>query len=347
MDYATQHIQELLASQKETPTEQPSVEPTNELVETPTENVEASDVVETSVENELQTETPEERIEQEEVAEQPKLAVNEKITELNDFLNRNPNKTEADYFNLKKPIDQIDEKELISKYLTEKEGLTPSELKLKLKEMEAANIDEDDDFADELDKESVEYLKAQAEKERLLKKATQFHNEQVQTILAPTESNNGENIDTPAPTEQEVQEFQRKIKLNYDAKIMQSTNEFQGVDIEVGGEKMTIIPSDEEKGKMRETGLKLNEITNKYFTPDGLALDKSDEFAKDVLFWQTPETRNAALQQAYEQGLENGRLSQMRTKQNINNSAKIEIGGADASREQILNKIYSASKLVR
>lgn len=331
MDYATQHLQDVINSRNEEATAPEVVE---EVVETVSE----------SVENNL--ETPEVTEEVEEVKVEQRLPVNEKITELNDFLHRNPNSTESDYFNLKKPIDQIDESELIRNYLTEKEGLTPAELKLKLKEMETATINSDDDFADEVDVESIEYLKAQAEKERLLKKATEFHNEKVESILKPAESN-GENTDTPAPTEQEVREYQRQIKQNYDAKIMQSTNEFAGVDIEVGGEKLTIIPSDEQKGKMRETGFNLSEITNKYFSKDGLALDKSDDFAKELLFWITPETRNASLQQAYEQGLEVGKLSQMKTKQNISNTAKIGSEGGDGNREALLNKLYSNSNLVR
>lgn len=305
----------------------------NEVVE---EVVEETTIIEP---NTLNTPTVENS-----VVDEKKPLVNEKISELNDFLERNPELSPEDYFELKKPISSIPEETLIEKYLSEKEGLTPSALKLRMKKLEVANnIDLDEDF----DEESTEVLEARAEKERLLKLAQEFHSEKVEGLLKPTVNNNVENIETTAPTEEEIKLFQQEVKQKYNAKIMQASNEFDGVEIEVNGEKITIIPTDEDRVAVRETGLNLNEVTSKYFSQDGLELEKSSEFAKEILFWQTEATRNAALKSVFEQGVEYGKLQQMKNHRNINNSANIEIGNFDAGVESMKNQLYAVNRVSR
>lgn len=342
MDYSDNYLQELVA------TEQPQVENDaeveNVVSETPTNEEVTSE--EANIEN-LETEiTPEAPATEVKEIVEPTKPVNEKIAELNEFLNKNPKLSEADYFELKKPLADIPEEELIRKYLTEKEGLTPSELKLKMKELQ--NGSTDDEFGDDFfDEDSEEYLTAQAKKERLLKDAQAYHTEKIDGLFNSADGENGKTTETQVPTEEQVRLYQQELKQNYDASIMQSANELEGVDIEVNGEKIKVIPTDNERKSLMETGYKLNEITNRYFSADGLNLDKPTEFAKDITFWITPETRNAAIKSAYEQGLEAGKLSQMKSQRNINGTVKVEVEASDAAKENLLNKLYASSRVAR
>ena len=335
-DFSTEYFNEKFSAPSEPAVAETSTEQNPPAEAEVTENAEPNEINETPI-------TPSDESASVEVPES-KPPVNEKISELNSFLNRNPDLSEEDYFNLKKPLAEIPEEDRIKKYLAEKEGLTPTEIKLRLMELQAPLVE--DDFGDEPDTESIEFLKAQAEKEKLLKDADSFYTDQVQKLLNSPEGNTGENAGTPELNEEDVKKFQQEVKQNYDAKVMQASNELQGIDIEINGQKLMITPTDNERKALRETGYKLAEITGQYFSEDGIQLERHDEFTKDILYWITPETRTAALKSAYEQGLEEGKASQMKSQRNINNSARIEVEG-DSGRESAKNQLYQINKMAR
>ena len=335
-DFSTEYFNEKFSAPSEPAVAEASTEQNPPAEAEVTENAEPNEINETPI-------TPSNESVSVEVPES-KPPVNEKISELNSFLNRNPDLSEEDYFNLKKPLAEIPEEDRIKKYLAEKEGLTPTEIKLRLMELQAPLAE--DDFGDEPDTESIEFLKAQAEKEKLLKDADSFYTEQVQKLLNSPEGNTGENAGTPELNEEDVKKFQQEVKQNYDAKVMQASNELQGIDIEINGQKLMITPTDNERQALRETGYKLAEITGQYFSEDGIQLERHDEFTKDILYWITPETRTAALKSAYEQGLEEGKASQMKSQRNINNSARIEVEG-DSGMESAKNQLYQINKMAR
>lgn len=342
-DFGTEYLQEFASKGGESNKEK-SEEANVEVIETKetAQTEEVNSVEEQEADNNIETKTA---VDDEPKATEKKVekTVNEKIAELNDFLNRNPELTEKDYFELKKPVEQHNQDELIRKYLSEKEGLNEYAVKLKMKKFDT-EIDED--FDGELDVESEEYLEAQAEKAEILKKAQQYHIEETEKILNANREEVEQTEETHEPTEEEIQEFRKLMKQNYDSAIMKSSNELEGVEIEVNGEKLKIIPEESHRKSMMETGYNIGEHTNKYFSENGFELVKGEEFAKDIIFWQTPETRNLALQKAYEQGVEHGKASQMKLKHNVNNMAQIKHGeGESSGKGKAVEQLYRMNKM--
>ena len=134
--------------------------PSETLSETQTEQTIEQDTVVSTQENQpTVTET------------QQTVFANEELAKINEFVKRTGKGVE-DYYALQKTSEQLDKRELLKKYYSEKEGMTEKEVNRELKKFE--DVD-DEDLVDEDTKELYEIQ---------LEKASKWYDESREGVLA-------------------------------------------------------------------------------------------------------------------------------------------------------------------
>ena len=123
---------------------------------------------------------------QEVVTEQPqgRININDKLSELNSYLNKYPDRDITDYQRLKQKTEELDSNELIKKYLSDKEKMSDKAISLEMKKFENLVDDFDDDFSD-LDED--ERLRLEVDYETILGKAREWRDADVSEQLKDLE----------------------------------------------------------------------------------------------------------------------------------------------------------------
>lgn len=298
---------------EQNPAQDPSGENTNTSSDNPSDS---------SVENQPNTE-------QQNTAEQPNAPevqkteaqapenpfANEEVAKFNDFVKRT-GKSYEDYKALQTPTNELNSKELLRQYYSEKEGMGEKEIALKMKQLELAEKtdDEDDDFGED---DSPEKLKAQAEIERDLRQASEWRENHVKEMLSSPENQNSETAEEQPTLEsylKDLEEVQKKNVDDYRQTMYSVLPEIKGIELDILGQKISYTPDEEFSKNMRLVTEDLGIGLNQFF--DNGKVSKPKELATEAV-WAYKPTRDAMLNFIIDQAITIDRAKQMKERRNV------------------------------
>ena len=332
-------------STEETTTE-PVAETPNTEAETPaSENVNPATV--DSTENnaaETNNSAPEVPVVEPETTQN--LFANDEIARINDFVKRT-GKGLDDYKALATPTDELDPKELLRQYYSEKERLGEKQMALKFKTFDLAQEtdDDDDDFGED---NSDEKLKAEAEIEADLKNAREWREGFVKEMLSspaqPAETAQSElDIQTLATQfQKEFEQQQQKSADEYRQTMYKVLPEITEIPLDVLDQKISFVP-DEDFGKnLRLVSEDLSVAVNPFF--ENGKVSKPKELALEAA-WAYEPTRNAMLKFIVDEAVKMDRISQMKQRRNVGpDTYQNQATGADTDAEAEFDKFRAARK---
>lgn len=325
-----QNVQENIS---ETPTEETT---TTETVVAETETVVAENApvnnnVQTQEASMEQTETPKSQFASEEVAE------------FNAFKQKFPEKSIDDYKRLKIPTSEVNEEELLRQYYSEEEGMGEKEIAYQLKQLEVKESD-DDDFGDDSLSED-EKLKREANRERDLRKARQWHENYVKEQLSykPTEQNQVQTEMTAEDFRNQLVEQTNKARENYLTSVYSTLSEINDIPLNVGGETVSFVPDEEFRKEMRAVSEAPETAYAKYQDENGGFKDYKG-FITDVALWANPSTREKLIEFRIEQAILRDRVAQDKVRRNVSNTTSLGVTTGGDGAEADFEKYYAEKK---
>lgn len=242
---------------------------------------------------------------------------NEELAEANAYLKKNPTKSYDDYKALKVPTSELSQDQLIQQYLSEKEGKTATEIALAMKKMEI--LDESDpEFEEFVDKDSVEYLEAKAMRESLLQNASEWREDDVKEQLTGSKGK-PDSDELASPEEFAKAEIDRvkKSREEYLTSTYAALNDIQDIPLNINGETVRYVPSEDFRNEMKTTAEDVGTITQKFFDEAGNIKD-SNGFINEVAVWINPKTRAAMHKFMIDQALSQHDANNGRVRRNVN-----------------------------
>lgn len=240
---------------------------------------------------------------------------NEEVAKFNDFVKRT-GKGYDDYKALNTPTSELDSKELLRQYYSEKEGMGEKQIALKMKQLELAEqtVDEDDDFGQD---ESPEQLKAQAEIESDLNKASEWREAHVKELLSTTATQTSEQADQQPTVEQFLQNLEEQQKLSreeYHQTMYNVLPDIKAIELDILGQKISYTPDEEFAKNMRVVIEDLSIGVMPFF--ENGKVSKPKELATEA-GWAYKPTRDAMLKFIVDQAITIDRAGQMRERRNV------------------------------
>ena len=268
---------------------------------------------------------------------------NEEVAKFNDFVKRT-GKGYDDFKALHTPTTEIDSKELLHQFYSEKEGMGEKEIALKMKQFELAEktVDEDDYFGDHDDPET---LKAQAEIERDLRKASEWREDHVKEMLSESETPNSEPAQQQPTVEEFLQTYEEQQKLSVDEyrqTMYSALPEIKGIELDILGQKISYTPDEEFAKNMRLVSEDLSVGVNQFF--ENGKVTKPKELATEAV-WAYKPTRDAMLKFIVDQAITIDRAGQMKERRNVStNNYQNQATTGDIDREAAFDNARASRK---
>lgn len=325
-----QNVQENIS---ETPTEETTttetvVEETETVV---AENAPVNNNVQTQEASQEQTETPKSQFASEEVAE------------FNAFKQKFPEKSIDDYKRLKTPTSEVNEEELLRQYYSEEEGMGEKEIAYQLKQLEVKES-EDDDFGDDSLSED-EKLKREANRERDLRKARQWHENYAKNQLSyePTEQNQTQTAMTAEDFRNQLVEQHNKARENYLTSVYSTLSEIKDIPLNVNGETVSFVPDEEFRKEMRAVSEAPETAYAKYQDENGGFKDYKG-FITDVNLWANHKTRQPMIDFMIEQAILRDRVAQDKVRRNVSSTTSLGVPSGGNGAETDFEQYYSEKR---
>lgn len=330
--------------------ENPTVQPTQENVqdapiteptatETVVEETETVVAEETApVNNNVQTQeaSPEQ-------TEIPKSQfASEEVAEFNAFKQKFPDKSIDDYKRLKTPTSEVNEEELLRQYYSEEEGMGEKEIAYQLKQLEV-NEGEEDDFGNDSLSED-EKLKREANRERDLRKARQWHENYVKEQLSydseGTEQNQPQTAMTAEDFRNQLVEQTQKARENYLTSVYSTLSEIKDIPLNVGGEVVSFVPDEDFRREMKAVSETPETAYAKYQDENG-GFNDYKGFITDVALWANPTTREKLVEFRIEQAILRDRVAQNKERRNVSSTTGLGVANSGNEAEAAFEKYYA------
>ena len=245
---------------------------------------------------------------------------NEELAKLNDFVKKT-GKGVDEYLALQKSSSDLDKRELIKKYLSEKEGLSEKEISRELRKFE--DID-DEDLVDEDTKELFEIQHD---------KASKWYDGYREGVLSLLESENkvshGDQEENQEAQRYSVEEYQNmyaeqvsKVQLQNNQRIAEAIPELED-ELEYGGSKehgiepfkFTFKPDEAYLKEATKVGLDMGVLINDFFENGQV---KDAKGLLKVLTRSYAPTSKVMIDKLIEQAVLRDRISRDKSKRNVN-----------------------------
>ena len=245
---------------------------------------------------------------------------NEELAKLNDFVKKT-GKGVDEYLALQKSSSDFDKRELLKKYLSEKEGLSEKEISRELRKFE--NLD-DEDFVDE---DTLELFDIQHEK------ASKWYDEYRESVLSSLGTENqvsqGGQEEIQETPRYSVEEYQNmyaeqvsKVQLQNNQRIAEAIPELED-ELEYGGSKehgiepfkFTFKPDEAYLKEATKVGLDMGVLINDFFENGQV---KDAKGLLKVLTRSYAPTSKVMIDKLIEQAVLRDRISRSKDKRNVN-----------------------------
>lgn len=326
--------------------ENPTVQPTQENIQDApiTEPTTAETVVEEAetesaeapVNNNIQTQEA-----SQEQTETPKSQfASEEVAEFNAFKQKFPEKSIDDYKRLKTPTSEVNEEELLRQYYSEEEGMGEKEIAYQLKQLEV-NESEDDDFGNDSLSED-EKLKREANRERDLRKARQWHENYAKEQLSyePTEQTPTQTAMTAEDFRNQLVEQHNKARENYLTSVYSTLSEIKDIPLNVNGETVSFVPDEDFRREMKAVSEAPETAYAKYQDENGGFKDYKG-FITDVALWANPKTREKLMEFRIEQAILRDRVAQNKERRNVSSTTGLGVASGGNEAEDAFAQYYA------
>ena len=279
---------------------------------------------------------------QEVVTEQPqgRININDKLSELNSYLNKYPDRDITDYQRLKQKTEELDSNELIKKYLSDKEKMSDKAILLEMKKFENLVDDFDDDFSD-LDED--ERLRLEVDYETILGKARGWRDADVSEQLKDLEQySNANPMQSAEDYSRSFEEAREKAKLNYTEAIYAELPNIKSQSVSVNGEQVDYVPDEAYLTRMRTVSENPDTLYADYQNEDG-SIKNAREWM-DMLSWADKTMREQKISFIVEQAILRDRELQSRQRRNVNGQADAGIPNRGDIEEQVLDFLNERGK---
>ena len=279
---------------------------------------------------------------QEVVTEQPqgRININDKLSELNSYLNKYPDRDITDYQRLKQKTEELDSNELIKKYLSDKEKMSDKAILLEMKKFENLVDDFDDDFSD-LDED--ERLRLEVDYETILGKAREWRDADVSEQLKDLEQySNANPMQSAEDYSRAFEEAREKAKLNYTEAIYAELPNIKSQSVSVNGEQVDYVPDEAYLTRMRTVSENPDTLYADYQNEDG-SIKNAREWM-DMLSWADKTMREQKISFIVEQAILRDRELQSRQRRNVNGQADAGIPNRGDIEEQVLDFLNERGK---
>ena len=282
--------------------------PSGELSETQTEQkIEQDNVVSTQENQPTVTET------------QQTIFANEELAKINEFVKKTGKGVE-DYYALQKTSEQLDKRELLKKYYSEKEGMTEKEVNRELKKFE--DVD-DEDLVDEDTKELYEIQ---------LEKASKWYDESRESLLSSLNAEQISEQQSETQLERYSLEEYQNLYVEQVQKVQQYNNQVIAsaipeleYELEYGGSKengieplkFTYKPDEAFLKEATKVGLDMGVLINDFFENGQV---KDPKGLLKVLTQSYAPTNKVMIDKLIEQAVLNDRISRSKSVRNVHNN---------------------------
>ena len=212
-----------------------------------------------------------------------------------------------------------------------------------LKKLEV-NESEDDDFGDDSLSED-EKLKREANRERDLRKARQWHENYAKEQLSyePTEQNQTQTAMTAEDFRNQLVEQTNKARENYLTSVYSTLSEINDIPLNVNGETVSFVPDEEFRKEMRAVSEAPETAYAKYQDENGGFKDYKG-FITDVALWANPTTREKLMEFRIEQAILRDRVAQDKVRRNVSSTTSLGVTSGGSGAETDFEQYYSEKR---
>ncbi len=244
----------------------------------------------------------------------------EKVAKYNAFVEKTGRDDYKDFEFWQTPTNEVNEEELLRKFLSEKEGMSEKEIAFEMKRMEVP--EKDDDFDDEFG-DTTDYSEQEILRERMLKKAKQWHEEEFEKLSS-------NETDYSIPQKLSVEEYEqlaRERQMNIHQSNLEGIYEtlptITGLNLQISGNEkqnipqvdVTFTPDDDFKSEMKRVSEDIGVVINGFYEEGGKLTDPKGW--AELAVWAHKPTRDKMIQFAIEQAVLNDRAARSNQRRNV------------------------------
>lgn len=252
---------------------------------------------------------------------------NEELARFNEFVLKT-GKSWNEFQALNKPISEIDSKDLLKEYYSEKEGMSEKEISYELSNLFVDEMETDFDFIED----EKDQLKREAQLERELRKAREWREKHVSDTMESLKSGSDEQSYMTIEDYQEKQIQAQKVAVDqYRETIYKALPDIKTMEVEVNGQKVQYTPDKEFNDHLKAASEDFGTIVNQYYDASGNLKDASGWI--DLVSWTDPNTRNAKIKFIVDQAIAHDRAERSKERRNVSSDnvqvTKVESGNQD------------------
>lgn len=271
----------------------------------------------------------------------------EKVAKYNEFVKKTGKDDWKEFEFLTTPAKELDPKELLRKFYSEQEGMSEKEIAFALSELEVAPSDDDDDFGDGLDEKEI--LRREAKMEGELRKASKWHDANLQDFSAATSDSEPE---VQRYTFEEVQEIAQKehqnlVNFNREQVYKELPNitsvelSYQGnKDLGIDPVNVNYTPDEEYMKHARTVGEDVGVLINSFFDEKNQLKDPKG-FISTVTKAYAP-TSQAMTNFLIEQAVLNDRAKRDKLRRNVSPEVYQTVNHSNSTASEAFEKDYQS-----
>lgn len=253
---------------------------------------------------------------------------NEELQRFNEYVLKT-GKSWEDFQALNKPTDQIDSKDLLRQYYSEKEGMSEKEVNYELSNLIVDENNDDFDFEDEKTQ-----LRREALLERELRKAREWREQNVSEVLSTLDTVDTNNM-TVEEYQEQMKEEQKLSVDDYRQRVYSALPDIKTMEVEVNGQKVLFTPDEEFGKQLKSVTEDFGTVVNKYYDESGKLKDVAGWI--DLVSWADETTRNAKIKFIVDQAIAHDRAERSKERRNVNNASQTVIKATDGDDEAQFN----------
>ena len=256
-----------------------------------------------------------------------KSFASEKVAKYNEFVAKTGKEDYREFEFWQTPTNEVDQKELLRKYYSEKEGMTEKEIAFEMSKLEVASQNADDDFLDDEISEK-ERLEKEVHLERELRKARAWHEGEFKSfsenVVEATETNEvqPDGKMTVEEYNKMVLETQHNLYKDNLEKIYQTLPEIKGLELKIpandrqGISSLDVVftPDEDYSKELRAVSEDVGVVINQFYENGNL---KDPKGWITEAAWAYKPTRDKMIQFAIEQAVLNDRAARSNQRRNV------------------------------
>lgn len=267
----------------------------------------------------------------------------EKVAKYNEFVQKTGKEDWKEFEFLTTPAKDLDSKELLRKYYSEQEGMSEKEIAFAMSELEVAVSDDDDDFSAEPDEKEI--LRREAKMEGELRKASKWHDGNLQEFESNTEVRMQERFTMDEIVETAQKEQQQLVTFNRE-QVYQELPKLTSVELSYQGNKelgidavnVNYTPDEEYLKHARTVGEDVGVLINSFFN-DKNQLTNAKGFIETVTKAYAP-TSQAMTNFLIEQAVLSDRAKRDKLRRNVSADVNQTVNHDSTSAAEAFKKDY-------